>query len=87
MTYEKAVQALVAAGLLDKAQMDTAVAALKQTNVEFTYPAWAEALEKAGLISENDVGTATDVMQKAGQAEAENDPDGFNKSLEDASLL
>ena len=87
MTYEKAVQALVAAGLLDPAQLETAVAVLNQPNVEFTYPDWAEALAKAGLIAAAEANTAAEVMEKAGWAEAENDPDAFEEGLEDAGIL
>ena len=44
MTYEKAVKALVAAGLLDPAKVTAATAVLAGPSVEFTYPVWAEAL-------------------------------------------
>jgi hypothetical protein len=52
MTYDKAVNALVAAGLLDPAKVKTASSVLAGPSVEFTYPAWAEALAKAGLIDQ-----------------------------------
>ena len=87
MTYEKAVNALVAARLLDKTKVATAVAALNKPNVEFTYPDWAEALAKAGLIAKSDVDSAADVMEKAGQQEAEDDPESFDKGLENAGIL
>jgi predicted transcriptional regulator len=87
MTYEKAVQALVTAGLLDKSQVKTAVTTLEKSNVEFTYPDWAEALAKAGLIKQSDVDSAADVMQEAGQKEMEEDPDAFDAGLENAGIL
>jgi hypothetical protein len=87
MTYEKAVQALVTAGLLDPSKVKTAVTALKKSNVVFTYPDWAQALAKAGLIPEAQVDSAADVMQAAGKKEAEDNPDAFEKGLEDAGLL
>lgn len=87
MTYEKAVQALVTAGLMDQTEVETAVSALNQTNVEFTYPAWARALAKAGLIADSDVDSAADVMEDAGQKEAEDDPKAFDEGLENAGIL
>ena len=38
MTYEKAVNALVAAGLLDQADEAAAISALNSSTVEFAYP-------------------------------------------------
>ena len=58
MTYEKAVKALIAAGLLDQAKETAATAILAGPSVEFTYPAWAEALAQAGLIDKAEVGAA-----------------------------
>jgi hypothetical protein len=87
MTYDKAVQALAAAGLLDPAQVEAAVAVLNQSNVEFTYPDWAEALAKAGLIGAAEVDAAAQVMEQAGWAEAKDDPDAFEEGLEDAGIL
>jgi hypothetical protein len=87
MTYEKAVQALVTAGMLDQIEVETAVAALNKPNVEFTYPDWARALAKAGLIAKSDVDSAADVMEKAGQQEAEDDPKAFDEGLENAGIL
>ena len=87
MTYEKAVQALVTAGLMDQAEVGTAVSALNQTNVEFTYPAWARALAKAGVIAKSDVDSAADVMEEAGQKEAEDDPKAFDEGLMNAGIL
>lgn len=86
MTYEKAVQALITVGLLEPAQARTAVMTLQQPNVEFTYPAWAEALTQAGLIAAADTGPAADVMEKAGWAEAKDDPDAFREGLEGAGI-
>ena len=87
MTYEKAVQALVDAGLLEPVRADRAITVLKQPNVEFTYPDWAAALAKAGLIAPADADTAADVMEKAGWAEAEDDPEAFDEGLEGAGIL
>jgi hypothetical protein len=87
MTYDKAVNALVAAGLLDQANVASAISALKSTSVEFTYPAWAEALARAGLIDKTEVDAAANVMEKAGQAEAKDDPDAFEAGLENAGIL
>lgn len=87
MTYVKAAQSLVDNGILAQDQVEAAVAALKQTNVEFTYPAWADALARAGLIKKEDTAKAADVMEKAGWAEADEDPDEFNRGLESAGLL
>lgn len=71
MTYEKAAQALVDVGILDQDQLKAAVLALQETNVEITYPAWADALAKAGLIAGKDTAKAVEVMEKAGWAEAD----------------
>ena len=87
MTYEKAAQALVAAGLLDKDNVASAATVMASNSIDVTYPAWAEALAGAGLIDKADVGAATDAMVKAGQAEAEDDPQAFKDGLEDAGIL
>ena len=87
MTYEKAVNALVDAGLLDKADASAAVAALAATSVEFTYPAWARALAQAGLVDRANVEAVASVMEEAGIAEAKDDPQAFKESLEDAGIL
>jgi hypothetical protein len=87
MTYEKAVQALVTAGMLDQIEVETAVAALNKPNVEFTYPDWARALAKAGLIAKSDVDSAAVVMEEAGQKEPEDDPKAFDEGLENAGIL
>ena len=87
MTYEKAVQALVAAGMLDQTKVETAVSVLKKPNVEFTYPDWAKALVKAGLLSQDKANKAADVMEQAQKGESENDPNAFDKGLENAGIL
>ena len=87
MTYEKAVNALVAAGLLDPAKVTAATAVLAGPSVEFTYPDWAEALAQAGLIDKAEVGAAADAMEQAGLAEADDDPDAFEAGLENAGIL
>jgi hypothetical protein len=87
MTYEKAAQALVAAGLLDKDNVASAATVMASNSIDVTYPAWAEALAGAGLIDKADVGAATDAMVKAGQAEAEDDPQAFEDGLENAGIL
>jgi len=87
MTYEKAMNALVAAGLLDQTNVAAAVTALKKPNVEFAYPDWAKALAKAGLIAESAVDSAANVMENAQWDEADTDPDALDKGLEDAGIL
>ena len=87
MTYEEAVKTLVDAGLLDKADTGAAAAALALPSVEFTYPAWAEALAKAGFIDEANIEAATTLMENAAEKEAEDDPDGFDDALENAGIL
>jgi hypothetical protein len=87
MTYEKAAKALVDAGLLDQADTGAAIAALGSTSVEMTYPAWAEALVRAGLLTEANLKPAIAVMEKAGDAEAKDDSQGFEEGLENAGIL
>ena len=87
MTYEKAVNALVVAGLLDRADADAAVASLATPSVELTYPAWARALAQAGLLDGTNLDAATSVMEKAAIAEAKDDPQTFKEDLEDAGIL
>ena len=87
MTYDKAVNSLVNAGLLDQDDAPAAAAAFASPSIEFTYPAWAEALAKAGLLDENNIEAATAAMEKAGGAEADTDPKSFEKGLEDAGIL
>ena len=87
MTYEKAVKALVDAKLLDKDQTDEAVAALEAHSVEFTYPDWAAALAKAGLIKAADAVKAEQVMEDAGHKEAQEGGDDFDEALRSAGIL
>ena len=87
MTVEKAVDALVDAGLLDEGDASAAAAALAASSVEFTYPAWARALSQAKLLDEASVEAAISVMDKAGSSEAEDDPAGFEEGLESAGIL
>lgn len=87
MTYENAAQALVAAGLLDKANAVSVPKVLDATAVEFTYPAWADALANAGLIRESDVAMAADVMEKAAWTESKNDPAALDEDLENTGIL
>ena len=83
MNYEEAVSALVRAGLLGEADAKTAEAVLVAFSVDPTYPAWAQALAQAGLLDRANVKAAATVMEKAGDAEAKQDPKGFEESLED----
>ena len=87
MTYEKAAEALVGAGLLDQADTGAAIATLGSPSVEMTYPAWAEALVRAGLLTEANRDSAIAVMEKAGGAEAKDDSLGFEDGLENAGIL
>ena len=87
ITYEKAVNALVNAGLLDKADTAAAAAVLAAPSVDMTYPAWDRALAEAGLLDRANVEAAAAAMEKAGVAEAKDDPAGFKESLENAGLL
>ena len=47
---------------MDESNAASVPKVLDSTSVEFTYPAWAGALAKAGLISEADVEAAQDTM-------------------------
>lgn len=87
MTYDKAVNALVDAKLLDKGDTAAAVKALQAHSVEFTYPDWAAALEKAGLIKGKDVDKAAEVMEEAGQKEADEGGDDYDDALRNAGIL
>jgi hypothetical protein len=87
MTYEKAVNVLVDAGLLAKADVPAAVKALKSSSVEMTYPAWGEALIKAGLLDEANKEAAASAMEDAQWAEADDDPVEFDEDLAGAGLL
>ena len=87
MTYEKAVKALVDAGLMNEDKTDAAITVLKGHSVEFTYPDWAEALVKAGVIAGMDKDKAADVMEDAGQKEAKEGGDDFDEALRNAGIL
>ena len=52
-----------------------------------TYPAWAEALVQAGLLTEANLDPAIDVMKKAGIAQAKDDSPGFEEGLENAGIF
>ena len=86
MTYEKAAKALVDARLLDQANARMAAAVLAWPSTNVTYPAWAKALVRARLLTEANLEAAIEVMEKAGWAEAEDDPDAFEEGLEDAGI-
>ena len=87
MTYEKAIEALIEAGLMDPGKKESAIAALDSTAVEFTYPDWAEALAQAGLIESSNLKAAANAMEAAGETEADQDPDAFEQGLENAGIL
>ena len=87
MTYEKAVKALIDAGVMNEDKADAAIAALKGHSVEFTYPDWAEALAKAGVIAQLDVDKAATVMEDAGQKEAEEGGEDYDEALRNAGIL
>lgn len=87
MTYDKAVDALVKASLLDKSDAGAAASVLAAPSVELTYPAWAQALAQAGYLDGARVEAAAAVMEQAGTTEAKDDPTGFEESLENAGIL
>lgn len=87
MTYKKAADALVAAGLLAKANVPSAISALDTTSIGLTYSDWAQALAKAGLIDKTKIDAAADAMEAAGATEIKDDPTTFNEELEDAGIL
>ena len=87
MTYEKAIKALIDAGLMSEDKSEAAIAALEAPSVEFTYPDWAQALLDAGVIAGLDVDKAADVMQEAGYAEAEKGGEDFDEALRNAGIL
>ena len=87
MTYEKAVKALVDAGLMNQDHTDAAITALKGHSVEFTYPDWAAALANAGAIAQLDVDKAANVMMEAGEKEAEEGGEDFDNALRNAGIL
>ncbi len=87
MTYEDAANALVSAGLLDQADADTAVAVLASAPGDLTYPGWTKALTQAGLLDQSDAEAAAAALEKAGAAEATEDPAAFEKGLENAGIF
>jgi hypothetical protein len=87
MTYDKAVNVLVDAGLIKTEDVPAAIEVLETPAVEFTYPDWAQALANAGFLDEANVAAAADLMQKAGEAEAKDDPEAFKQGLENAGIL
>ncbi len=87
MNHEKAVQTLVDYGLLAEFDSGAAVGALDQPNVEPTYPEWAAALAKVGLIATESTVEAAQVMQAAESKEAQAHPEGFDEGLANAGLL
>ena len=87
MTYEKAVNILVDAGFLAKADALAAVKALDSSSIDMTYPAWAEALVKAGYLDEANKEAAAAAMEDAQWAEADDDPKGFDEDLAGAGIL
>jgi hypothetical protein len=87
MPYEEAVNTLVKAGLLDKVDADTAVAVLASSSVDLTYPGWIKTLAQAGLLDKADAEAATTALEKAGAAEAKDDPTAFEKGLENAGIF
>jgi hypothetical protein len=87
MTYEKAVNALIDAGLMSEDKLEAAIKVLKTPSVEFTYPDWAQALQDAGVIAGMDVDKAAEVMQEAGYKEAEDGGEDFDAALGNAGIL
>jgi len=73
MTYEKAIEALIAAGFLSGADREKAQTALASTRTDLTYPAWAKALADADLIRPADAPAAAKVMEQAGRKEDRDD--------------
>ncbi len=87
MTYEKAVKALIDAKLMSADKTEAALAALEDHSVEFTYPDWAEALAKAGVIASLDTEKAAKVMMEAGKKEADEGGDDYEEALRNAGIL
>ena len=88
MTYEKAIDALIAAGYLSEYDRERALSTLSSTRTEFTYPSWALALVDKGLIPQSEASAVADIMEKAAnqleKTESEGDRD---QRLENAGLL
>jgi beta-lactam-binding protein with PASTA domain len=87
MTYEKAVKALIDAGLMVDDKREAAIQVLAAPSIEFTYPDWAQALQEAGVIAGMDVDKAAEVMQEAGLKEAEEGGEDFDEALGNAGIL
>jgi hypothetical protein len=77
MKYEEAVKTLVDAWLLDKTDARAAAKALASPSVEFSCPARAEALVKAGLMYEANVETATATLENESDKEEKMTPPGL----------
>jgi hypothetical protein len=84
MTYQKAIDALIAAGFLEDADREKAQTTLASTRIDLTYPAWAKALVDAGLVQPSDAPAAAGVMEQAGREE---DGDDLDQALENAGIL
>lgn len=88
MTYELAIDALMAAGFLSEADRERALAALSSSSTDFTYPAWAQALVDASVIPGSEASAAADVMEQAArQLEETESQDDLDQSLENAGIL
>ena len=88
MTYEKAIDALVAAGYLVVTDRERALSALSSNRTEFTYPSWAQALVDEGLIPQSEASAAAEVMKQAArQLEKTESEDDLDQTLENAGLL
>jgi hypothetical protein len=82
MTYKEAIEALITAGYLSEADSKTALAALTSTETDFTYPDWAQALVRVGLLEPLQAEAAANVME---QAAVSTDMD--DDTLENAGIL
>ena len=88
MTFEIAIDALIAAGFLSEADRERALAVLSSSSTDFTYPAWAQALVDAGLVSPSESSAAADVMEQAARRlEDTESQDDLDQSLENAGIL
>lgn len=87
MTYEDAIEALIAAQILNRSDQESAVAALTSTRTEYTYPGWARALAEAGLIQSGQIEAAADIMQQVERQLDARDEHELDQGLENAGLL
>ena len=88
MTYEKAIDALIAAGYLSETDRERAHSALSASSTDFTYPAWAQALVDPNLIPASKASAAADVMEQAARRLEETESkDDLDQSLENAGIL